>query len=131
MRSPSSRACAISTGRSGLASPQRSPATRPRSSRTVVPRSPTATRCEPSSVCREVRRDEDKGVQGMNKDKPVFRVERSKAMRLAKMFGLPVILLGMLAGRMAHTGLEIEMWKVFLIAGGLALMGLAIGRLLP
>jgi len=83
------------------------------------------------SVSREVRRDEDKGVVGMNAGKPVFRVERSKAMRLAKMFGLPVVLLGMLAGRMAHTGLEIEMWKVFVIAGGLALFGLAVGRLIP
>ncbi|HET6584623.1 MAG TPA: hypothetical protein VFG69_14290 [Nannocystaceae bacterium] len=83
------------------------------------------------SVSREIRRDEDKGVQGMNVGKPVFRVERSKAMRLAKMLGLPVILLGMLAGRMAHSGIDIEMWKVFSIAGVLALLGLAIGRWLP
>jgi hypothetical protein len=83
------------------------------------------------SVSREVRRDEDKGVQGMNAGKPVFRVERSKAMRLAKTLGLPVILLGMLAGRMAHSGLEIEMWKVMAIAAALALVGLAVGRWIP
>lgn len=83
------------------------------------------------SVSREIRRDEDKGIRGMNAGKPVFRVERSKAMRLAKMLGLPVVLLGMLAGRMAHSGIEIEMWKVFVLAGGLALLGLAVGRLLP
>ncbi|MBK6920967.1 MAG: hypothetical protein IPH07_26465 [Deltaproteobacteria bacterium] len=78
----------------------------------------------------EQRLDEDKGVQGMNAGKPVFRVERSKAMRLARMLGLPVLLLGMLAGRM-NVGVEFEMWKAMLIAGGLALTGLLIGRLLP
>jgi len=83
------------------------------------------------SVSREIRRDEDKGVRGMNAGKPVFRVERSKALRLAKMLALPVILLGMLAGRMAHSGIEIEMWKVFTVAAGLGLLGLAVGRLLP
>ncbi len=83
------------------------------------------------SVSREVRRDEDKGVRGMNAGKPVFRVERTKAMRLAKTFGLPVVLLGMLGGRMAHSGLEIEMWKVLAIAGALALLGLVVGRWIP
>ena len=68
---------------------------------------------------------------GMNAGTPVFRVERTKAMRLAKTFGLPVVLLGMLAGRMAHSGIEIEMWKVLAIGGGLALVGMLVGRWLP
>ena len=73
---------------------------------------------------------EDKGVVGMNAGKPVFRVKRSKALRLAKMLALPVAMLGMLAGRM-NTGIEIDMAKVGMIAAGLGLLGLAIGRFLP
>jgi hypothetical protein len=78
----------------------------------------------------ETRRDEDKGVVGMNAGRPVFRVERSKALRLAKMLALPVVLLGMLAGRM-QMGIEIEMWKVGLAAAVLGILGLGVGRLLP
>ena len=73
---------------------------------------------------------EDKGVLGKNEGKPVFRVERSKAMRLAKMLALPVVLLGILAGRM-QMGIEIEMWKVGLTALVLGSLGLGVGRLLP
>lgn len=83
------------------------------------------------AASQEQRRDEDRGVVGMNAGKPVFRVERSKALRMAKMFGLPVLLLGMLAGRMAHSGIEIEMWKAMAMAAGLALFGLGLGRLFP
>jgi hypothetical protein len=82
------------------------------------------------AASQEIRRDEEKGVVGMNAGKPVFRVERSKALRLAKLLGLPVLLLGMLFGR-AQMGIEIEMWKAALAAGALALVGLAIGRMLP
>ena len=78
----------------------------------------------------EERRDEDRGVLGMNEGQPVFRVERSKALRLAKMFALPVAMLGMLAGRM-NMGIEIEMWKVGLAAAGLGILGLVVGRFLP
>lgn len=78
----------------------------------------------------ESRHDTDRGVLGMNAGKPVFRVERSKARRLARMLGLPVILLAMLAGRM-NMGIEFEMWKALAIAAVLALAGLAIGRLFP
>jgi hypothetical protein len=85
---------------------------------------------EGPAASQELRRDEEVGVTGMNADRPVFRVERSKALRLAKMLGLPVLLLGMLAGRM-QMGVEIEMWKAMSIASGLALLGLAIGRMLP
>jgi len=82
------------------------------------------------AVSQELRRDEEKGVVGMNAGKPVFRVERSKALRMAKMLGLPVLLLGMLFGR-AQMGIEIEMWKAASVAAALALLGLVIGRLLP
>ena len=72
---------------------------------------------------------EDKGVVGMNEGKPVFRVKRSKALRLAKMLALPVAMLGMLAGRM-NTGIEIDMGKVGMAAAGLGLLGLIVGRFL-
>jgi hypothetical protein len=76
------------------------------------------------------RDTEEKGVVGMNQGRPVFRVERSKALRLAKLLALPVVLLGMLAGRM-QMGIEIEMWKVGAAAAVLGILGLAVGRLLP
>ena len=78
----------------------------------------------------ETRRDQDRGVLGINEGKPVFRVERSKAWRLAKMLALPVVLLGLLAGRM-QMGIEVEMWKIGAAAAALGLLGLAVGRLLP
>lgn len=78
----------------------------------------------------EERRDEDKGVVGMNEGKPVFRVERSKALRLGKMLALPTVMLGMLAGRM-NMGIEVPMWQIGLAAAGLGLLGLGVGRLLP
>lgn len=78
----------------------------------------------------EERLDLDRGVRGMNEGKPVFRVERSKALRLAKMLALPIVLLGVLAGRM-NMGIEIEMWKVASIAAVLGLAGLGVGRLIP
>lgn len=85
---------------------------------------------EGPDVTSEIRRDEDRGVLGMNEGKPVFRVERSKALRLAKMLALPVVLLGLLAGRM-QMGVDIEMWKVGVAAAVLGALGLAVGRLLP
>jgi hypothetical protein len=85
---------------------------------------------EPEAEAEEERRDEDKGVLGMNDGQPVFRVERSKALRLAKMLALPVAMLGMLAGRM-NMGIEIEMWKVGAIAAGLGVLGLVVGRFIP
>ncbi|MBX7080497.1 MAG: hypothetical protein K1X88_14965 [Nannocystaceae bacterium] len=90
----------------------------------------TAPLPDEAGMSQERRLDEDKGVRGMNAGKPVFRVERSKAYRLARTLGLPVLLLGMLASRMQH-GFEFEMWKAMAIAAGLAVSGLAIGRLLP
>ncbi|MEM6993824.1 MAG: hypothetical protein AAF721_25140 [Myxococcota bacterium] len=78
----------------------------------------------------EQRRDEDKGAVGMNEGKPIFRVERSKALRLAKMLAMPVAMLGMLAGRM-NMGIDVPMWQVGLAAAGLGLVGLGVGRFLP
>jgi len=78
----------------------------------------------------EERRDQDKGVVGMNEGKPVFRVERSKALRLAKMLAMPTVMLGMVAGRM-NMGIDIPMWQVGVAAVGLGALGLGVGRLLP
>lgn len=78
----------------------------------------------------EERKDLDRGVLGMNEGKSVFRVERSKALRLAKMLALPVVLLGILAGRM-NMGIDIPMWQIAIAAATLGLGGLAVGRLLP
>lgn len=75
-------------------------------------------------------RHDDPGVVGMNKDKPVFRVQRSKALRLAKMLALPVVTVGMLAARM-EVGVEIPMWEFGLAAAVLGLLGLGVGRLMP
>ncbi len=78
----------------------------------------------------EERKDEERGVLGMNEGKPVFRVERSKALRLAKMLALPTVMLGMLAGRM-QVGIDIPMWQAGVAALGLGALGLGVGRLLP
>lgn len=77
----------------------------------------------------EERKDEERGVLGMNEGKPVFRVERSKAMRLAKMLALPTVMLGMLSGRM-NMGIEIPMWQAGAAAVGLGLLGLLVGRMM-
>jgi hypothetical protein len=73
---------------------------------------------------------EDRGVLGMNEGRPVFRVERTKATRLAKMLGLPAVLLGVLFNRM-QLGIEIEMWHAALAGAALAVLGLLVGRLIP
>ncbi|MEM7154298.1 MAG: hypothetical protein AAF799_15740 [Myxococcota bacterium] len=78
----------------------------------------------------EERKDEDRGVTGMNDGKPVFRVERSKALRLAKMLALPVAMMGMLAGRM-ELGVDIPMWQAGAAAAALGVLGLGVGRLIP
>jgi len=70
------------------------------------------------------------GVLGSNRGRPVFRVHRSKALRLARSLGLPVFLLGVLATQMPH-GVDIPMAKVAILAAALALCGLVIGRFLP
>ncbi len=78
----------------------------------------------------EERKDEDRGVQGMNAGRPVFRVERSMALRLGKMLALPIAMLGMVVSRM-QMGFEVPMWQAGAAAAVLGLLGLAIGRLVP
>ncbi len=78
----------------------------------------------------EERKDEDRGVQGMNEGRSVFRVERSKALRLAKMLAMPTVMLGMVASRM-QIGVELPTWQAGVAAVGLGLLGLGVGRLLP
>ena len=78
----------------------------------------------------EPERHADKGVVGMNVGQPVFRVERSKALRLAKMLALPVAMLGMVAGRM-NLGVDVPMWQIGIAAGALGILGLGVGRLMP
>jgi hypothetical protein len=74
----------------------------------------------------EPRRDIDRGIRMANRGKPVFRIERSGALRLAKLLGLPVMLLGFLFSR-GEFGVEVKMEIVMPVALGLALVGLAVG----
>ena len=76
----------------------------------------------------EQRRDLDPGVVGMNKGKPVFRVERSAALRMAKLLGMPILMLGGLLSR-GSFGVELPMQIVMPVAAGLAIGGLAIGSM--
>jgi len=78
----------------------------------------------------EERKDEDRGVQGMNAGRPVFRVERTKALRLAKMLAMPTVMLGMVAGRM-QIGIDFPLWQAGVAAVVLGTLGLAVGRMLP
>lgn len=87
---------------------------------------------EAEAVEPEERKDEDRGVQGMNAGRPVFRVERSKALRLAKMLAMPTVMLGMLAGRVQIPGIEqLPIWQAGAAAVVLGVLGLAVGRLMP
>lgn len=71
----------------------------------------------------------DRGVIGMNAGKPVFRVERSAALRVAKLLALPVVMLGGVVVR-GFKGVELPMQWVVLAAAALGIVGLALGRLL-
>ncbi|HLT35013.1 MAG TPA: hypothetical protein VK034_01980 [Enhygromyxa sp.] len=77
----------------------------------------------------EPRRDLDKGIRDANRGKPVFRIERSAALRMAKLLALPVVLLGALFSRGGNFGIEIPTELVMPTAIGLAILGLAIGSL--
>lgn len=79
----------------------------------------------------EERKDEERGVPGMNAGKPVFRVERSKALRLAKLLALPVFLLGMAASRMQVGDMHFPTWETGAAAVVLGVLGLVVGRFLP
>jgi hypothetical protein len=74
----------------------------------------------------EPRRDIDRGIRMANRGKPVFRIERSGALRMAKLLGLPVVLLGFLFAR-GEFGVDVKMELVMPIALGLAVVGLAVG----
>ena len=74
----------------------------------------------------EPRRDVDPGTRGSNRGKPVFRIERSAALRMAKLLGLPVVLMGALVSR-GNFGVEVPMDKVVVVAVCLAVVGLGIG----
>jgi hypothetical protein len=74
----------------------------------------------------EVRRDIDQGTRGANRGKPVFRIERSGAMRMAKLLGLPIMLLGMLFSR-GEMGIEVPMEIAMPVALGLAIVGMIVG----
>ncbi len=71
----------------------------------------------------------DRGVVGMNDGLPVFRVERSAALRVAKLLALPVVMLGGVVAR-GFQGVEIPMHYVMAAGAGLGLFGLILGRLL-
>jgi hypothetical protein len=77
----------------------------------------------------EARRDVDKGIREANRGKPVFRIERSGALRMAKVLGFPVLLLGALLSQSSNYGLEIRTDMVMPTAIVLAIAGLAIGSL--
>jgi hypothetical protein len=76
----------------------------------------------------EPRRDLDMGIRAANRGKPVFRIERSASLRVAKLLGFPVLLLGALLSR-GNYGVDVPMQIVAPIAVGLAVLGLAIGSL--
>lgn len=82
-------------------------------------------------AAREERKDEDRGVQGMNAGRPVFRVERSKALRLAKMLALPTVLLGMAASRMQVGDMHFPTWEATAAGAVLGVLGLGVGRMMP
>lgn len=84
---------------------------------------------DPDDGPAEVRRDEDPGVTGLNAGKPVFRVERSMAARLGRTLGMGALMLGGVLGGM-KTGLDIGPGLVPLIALGLGVTGLVLGRFL-
>lgn len=76
----------------------------------------------------ETRRDEDRGVVGMNVGKPVFIVDRSMAPRLGRVLFMGCLMLGGVASRMSQGG-GVGMSSIAVIAVGLGLGGLGVGRL--
>lgn len=76
----------------------------------------------------EPRRDVDRGIRMANRGKPVFRIERSGAWRMAKLLGLPVVLMGFLFSR-GEFGFELPMEIVMPVAAVLAVVGLGVGSL--
>ena len=83
---------------------------------------------EPEEYDDEPRRDVDRGIRDANRGKPVFRIERSGALRMAKLLGFPVLMIGGLLSR-GKFGVDIDMQLVTPIAIGLAVLGLGLGSL--
>lgn len=79
-----------------------------------------------ASATLEQRRDIDPGIVGLNHGKPVFRIERNAALRMAKLLGVPILLLGGLLSR-GSFGVDLPMHVVMPSAAALALLGLAVG----
>lgn len=77
----------------------------------------------------EARRDEDPGIAGINAGKPVFRVERSMAARLGRTLGMGALMLGGVVAGM-KGGLQLEAGTIPMIAVGLGVTGLVLGRFL-
>lgn len=80
-------------------------------------------------VAPEVRRDEDPGIVGINAGKPVFRVERSMAARLGRTLGMGALMLGGVVAGM-KGGLQLDAGTIPMIALGLGVTGLVLGRFL-
>lgn len=76
----------------------------------------------------EARRDEDRGVAGMNAGKPVFMVDRSMAPRLGRVLFMGALMLGGVLSRMSPDQ-GVGMSNIAVIAAGLGLGGLGLGRL--
>ena len=76
----------------------------------------------------ETRRDEDRGVAGMNTGKPVFMVDRSMAPRLGRVLFMGALMLGGVLSRMSPDQGP-GMSNIAVIAAGLGLAGLGLGRL--
>lgn len=76
----------------------------------------------------EARRDEERGVAGMNAGKPVFMVDRSMAPRLGRVLFMGALMLGGVLSRMSPDQ-GVGMSNIAVIAAGLGLAGLGLGRL--
>ena len=67
--------------------------------------------------------------EGMNRDRPVFLVDRNMSFRLARLLGLPPLLLGLVASR-TLVSIEVDMGMVVVVSLGLAITGFVVGRFL-
>lgn len=76
----------------------------------------------------EARRDEERGVAGMNAGKPVFMVDRSMAPRLGRVLFMGALMLGGVVSRMSPDQ-GVGMGSIAVIAVGLGLGGLGLGRM--
>lgn len=97
----------------------------------------TAPLADADSKEPETRLDEDRGVADMNRGKPVFMVDRSMAPRLGRVLFMGALMLGGVLSRMSPgSGGGLSNYSnysnysnIAVIAAGLGLAGLGIGRL--